>query len=131
LAARLEARGVPAAAGGRLVRVALPAPTADAVATAQRAVAAVEVPAAVVVAGPRDDALDALLVLQDAVVLAVRDSPDSPLVRLAASGLADVAVPVVTVVAPPGPARHLVGAGVLTPPSLRGALEPALALSRA
>ena len=91
LAARLEARGLTAAGGGRVVRVSLPAPGAEAVATAQRAVAAVDVMTAVVLAGAREDDFDALLSLQDAVVLVLRDPVESPLVRLAVSGLASVA----------------------------------------
>ena len=68
-AARLEARGVTALAGGRLVGVPLPGPAAEAVAVCQRAAAALGIATAVALAGPRDDDLDALLALQDAVVL--------------------------------------------------------------
>jgi hypothetical protein len=131
LAARLDARGLAAVAGGRLVRVSLPAPGAQAVATAQRAVAAVDVPAAVVLAGPREDEFDALLTLQDAVVLVPREPVESCLVRLAVSGLAEVAGPVVTVSPPSGPVRALATAGLVAPPALRSALAPALvALAR-
>ena len=127
LAARLEARGLTAVGGGRLVRVSLPAPGAEAVATAQRAVAAVDVRTAVVLAAAREDELDALLWLQDAVVLVLREPVESPLVRLAVSGLVDAAGPVVTVSAPSGPDRALATAGLVTPPVLRSALAPALA----
>jgi hypothetical protein len=127
LAARLEARGLTAVGGGRLVRVALPAPGAEAVAAAQRAVAAVDVTTAVVLAGAREDELDALLALQDAVVLVLREPLESPLVKLAVSGLADVAGPVVTVSAPSGLDRALATAGLAAPPVLRSALAPALA----
>ena len=127
LAARLEARGVTALAGGRLVGVPLPGPAAEAVAVSQRAVAAAGVATAVVLAGPRDDDLDALLVLQDAVVLVLREPVESPLVRLAISGLANAAGPVVTVAAPSGPGRGLATAGLVAPPALRSALAPALA----
>jgi hypothetical protein len=126
LAARLEARGVTALACGRLVGVPLPGPAAEAVAVSQRAVAAARVATAVVLAGPRDDDLDALLALQDAVVLVLRDAPDSPLVRLAVAGLAATPAPVVTVPAPSGPARALAASGLVAPRALRSALEPAL-----
>ena len=126
LVARLEARGVTALAGGRLVGVPLPGPAAEAVATSQRAVAAVDVTTAVVLAGPRDDDLDTLLALQDAVVLVTARAADSPLVRLAVAGLAETAAPVVTVPAPSGPVRALASAGLVALPALRAALGPAL-----
>ena len=110
-----------------MVRVSLPAPGAEAVATAQRAAAAVDVTTAVVLAAAREDELDALLSLQDAVVLVLREPVESPLVRLAVSGLADAAGPVVTVSAPSGPDRALATAGLVAPPALRSALAPALA----
>jgi hypothetical protein len=127
LAARLRARGLTAAAGGRLVRAPLPAPAAEAVAAAQRAVAAAGVASAIALAGPREDDLDVLLSLQDAVLLVLRDAADSPLARLAVSGLADLGVSVVTVASPSGPARELAAGGLLALPTLRAGLEPALA----
>jgi hypothetical protein len=125
LAARLEARGVTALARGRLVGVPLPRPAAEAVAVSQRAVAAVDVATAVVLAGPRDDDLDVLLALQDAVVLVLREAADSPLVRLAVAGLAETLAPVVTVPAPSGPVGALAASGLMALPALRAALEPA------
>jgi hypothetical protein len=127
LAARLEGRGVTALAGGRLVGVSLPGPAAEAVAAAQRAVAAVDAATAVVLAGPRHDDLDALLALQDAVVLVLREPADSPLVRLALAGLAHTPAPVVTVPAPSGPVGALAAAGLTVLPALRATLAPALA----
>ena len=130
VAARLEARGVRALAAGRLVGVPLPGPAAEAVAVSQRAAAAVDTATAVVLAGPRDDDLDALLALQDAVVLVTARAADSPLVRLAVAGLAETPAPVVTVPAPSGPVRALAGAGLIALPALRSALEPALLCPR-
>jgi hypothetical protein len=126
LAARLEARSVTALAGGRLVSVPLPGPAAEAVAVSQRAVAVAGVATAVVLAGPRDDDLDALLALQDAVVLVPREAADSALVRLAIAGLAETPAPVVTMAAPSGPVRVLAAAGLIALPAFRSALEPAL-----
>jgi hypothetical protein len=130
-AARLEARGVTAFAGGRLVGVPLPGPAAEAVAVCQRAAAAAGIATAVALAGPRDDDLDALLALQDAVVLVTARAADSPLVRLAVAGLSDTPAPVVTVPAPSAPVCALAAAGLVAPPALRSALEPALACRRA
>ena len=130
LAARLEARGVTALAGGRLVGVPLPGPAAEAVAVSQRAVAAAGVATAVVLAGPRDDDLDALLALQDAVVLVTARAADSALVRLAVAGLAETPAPVATVPAPSGPVRALAAAGLIALPALRSALAPALLCPR-
>jgi hypothetical protein len=126
LAARLESRGVTAVAGGRLVGVPLPGAAAEAVAASQRAVAAVDGATAVVLAAPRDDDFDALLALQDAVVLVLREPSDSPLVRLALGGLADLPAPVVTVPAPSGAVRELAAAGLMALPALRASLAPAL-----
>jgi hypothetical protein len=126
LAARLGARGLTAVPSGRLARVGLPADPTVAVAAAQRAVAAADVPAAVAVAGPRGDELDALLVLQDAVVLALRTPADDPLVRVATAGLAELGVPVAAVRAPVGLARKLATAGLVSSPALRAALQQAL-----
>jgi hypothetical protein len=131
LAGRLAARGLRAAASGRLARVALPADPAQAVAAAQRAVAAADVPSAVAVAGPRDEELDALLVLHDAIVLALRTPADDPLARAATSGLAHLGVPVVTVRAPPGLAPRLAAAGLIAATGLRAALMPAVEAVRA
>ena len=85
---------------------------------------------AVALAGPRDDDLDALLALQDAVVLVTARAADSPLVRLAVAGLAETPAPVVTVPAPSAPVCALAAAGVIAPPALRSALEPALSCPR-
>jgi hypothetical protein len=130
LAARLEARGVAAVASGRLVRGALPRDPPEAVAAAQRAVAAAGVPAAVALTGPRSDDLDALLVLHDAVVLALRAPSGDPLARAATAGLAHLGVPVAAVRAPGGLSRPLATAGVLSSPSLRVAVRPALDAAR-
>jgi hypothetical protein len=89
-------------------------------------VAAARVTAAVALTGPRDEDLEAIFALPDAVVLVVREPAGSPLVRLAQAGLAEVAVPVVTLAPPTGLARGLATAGLLAPPALRSRVLPAL-----
>ncbi len=122
LARRLAGRGLDCAARGRLVVVDLPAGADEAVAAARRAAAAADVACAVVVAGPRDDGVDALLALNDALVLASRDGPDAPLLRLAADGLSRIGPPLVRVTPPSGATRHLALAGLVALPALRASL---------
>src|SRR4051794_34782296 len=81
LAARLQARGLQAVAGGRLAWLAL---GADELPLAERATGAVDVPSVIAVTGPRTAAADALLGDQDFVVLVT--GPDDP------PGLRDLAV---------------------------------------
>jgi hypothetical protein len=85
LAARLDRRGLPAAARGRVVTVALPPAPEEARAAAERTLAAVDdLPLVVLVAGPRPSALDPLLATLDRLV--VVPAPDAP------PGLSDLAV---------------------------------------
>jgi hypothetical protein len=90
LVAGLQARGVAAVARGRLAWVALDRPD---VALARRALAAVDVPAVVAVAGPRSPATDELLSEQDQIVLVVPTDGDPRLTELARTGLAEYDVP--------------------------------------
>lgn len=126
LARRLESRGLDSVPHGRMVRVALPEPPAEAVSAAQRAAAAAPVACAVVLAGPREDELDALFSLQDAIVLVVRAGPGSPLVRLAVEGLHGAGAAVAALSPPTGVARQLALAGIAALPALRTELAPAL-----
>jgi hypothetical protein len=110
--------------------VALPAPVAEAVAAAQRAVVAGPVPAGIALAGSREADLDALLALQDAVVFVVDRDANPALVRLARADLAGCPCPVLCVAPAGRPARDLALAGVLAAPSLRSQLLPALEVVR-
>jgi hypothetical protein len=92
LTARLQARGLPAVARGRLTWLAL---GADQLPLAARAVAAVDVPAVIAVTGPRTEASDDLLAEQDLVVLVVGTDAEPGLESLALAGLEHCAAPVV------------------------------------
>ena len=90
LAASLAECGHRAWASGRLAFVALPDDAADAAAAAGRAAgAAGRAPCVLVVAGPRPSAIDALLAVQDGVVIAAPEADGADLGALAASGLAE------------------------------------------
>jgi hypothetical protein len=127
LAARLSARGIGASARGRLAWVALPRDDRPAAAAAVQAGAAVDVPLAVALAGPRTPALDALLADQDLIVVVV-DDLDGPLGRLALASLAGFGA--LTVASRPlrGPARLAALAGF---GGLRSLDEPLRAAVRA
>jgi hypothetical protein len=85
LAERLDRRGLPARARGRVVMVALPPAPVEARAAIERTLAAIgDVPLVVLVAGPRPPALDPLLAALDRLV--VVPAPDAP------PGLGDLAV---------------------------------------
>jgi hypothetical protein len=85
LAERLDRRGLPARARGRVVTVAVPPEPVAARAAVERTLAAVEeAPVVVLVAGPRPPALDPLLAGLDRLV--VVPAPDAP------PGLGDLAV---------------------------------------
>src|SRR4051794_39712690 len=120
-------RALSCAPTGPLARVALPAAPADAVATARRAAAAAPTACAVALSGPRDADLDALLALQDAVVLVARAGADSTLVRLALAGLTAMGPPATAVAPPTGISRRLGLAGVAVLPRLRAEIGDALA----
>lgn len=118
LATSLRGRDVPAVAGGRVVRATLPADPDEAVASAERVYAATDAPVVLVIAGPRTDAIDALLARQDALVVAsdpVVADPD-PVAELAARRLAELGPPVETLSpALPPLTRALATAGIAAP----------------
>jgi hypothetical protein len=116
-ARRLAARGCDTAASGRLVRVALPEPSAHAAASAQRAVAATDGAVAICLAGPRTPELDVLFTLADAVLLAHRPGEPRALTRLAEAGLERLGVPVTTCEAALGPSARLLATAGLTGPA--------------
>jgi hypothetical protein len=109
LAARLNARNLPASARGRLAWARLPIAPDDAVLSARRVGAALEVPLVVALAGPRDDAIEALLAEQELIVV-VTPEPDGALARLAIASLEPPAV--ASSPLPSGPARLLALAGL-------------------
>lgn len=126
-AAALRSRGLEATAGGRLVYLELPAEPIQAAAALARAEAAARAPAVLVVAGPRTDELDRVLVEQDLLVVLGRDD-DAPTARLVAESLAELGRPIVVCPSAPGRlagALALVGlgGGALCRPTLGPALE--------
>ena len=108
LAARLTARGLPAAPRGRLAVLTLEDHPVAAAVAAQRAAGALEVPLVTVIAGPRCDVIEGVLAEQDLVVVACAE-PDGPLARLAVSGCSAAAL--ACAAPPPGPARWLARSG--------------------
>ena len=90
LATRLSAHDLPATAGGRLARLALPADPAAAVAAVRRASAMVEAPLVTALTGARPAELDDLVAEHDVAVVVA--DPDSPLARAALARLSAHAV---------------------------------------
>jgi hypothetical protein len=86
-AVALRADGHIAQAAGRLVRIALPPAGDDAVAVVREAVAPTGYPTVLVVAGPRGEALGALLAEQDVTLLVQRPGGDPELEALTVAGL--------------------------------------------
>ncbi len=82
----LQARDLRASAAGRVVRVELPAEPEAAIASAARAEATTDAPMVVVVAGPREAAIDRLLAEHELLLIAAGDDGD-PLVDLAHDSL--------------------------------------------
>jgi hypothetical protein len=121
LATSLRTRDVPVVAAGRVVRATLPADPAEAVAGAERVYAATDAPVVLVIAGPRTEAIDAMLARQDALLVAsdrIGAKPD-PVAELAARRLAGLGPPVETLTpALPPLTRALATAGIAAP-SLR------------
>jgi hypothetical protein len=120
-AATLADRALVAVASGRLVRVALAADEAAAVA-AVRDVAEVlaEVPRVLAVGGPRGRDLEALLAEEEALVLATRPGADGTLVELASAELDRLGPAVAVAELPPAPvAAALARAGVTLVAPLR------------
>ncbi len=112
LARSLGARGHAATTSGRLVFVAVQ----DA-ATARRALAAAPGPSVLVVAGPRDAPMDAVLRAQDRVLVA--DVGDEGIAALAEARLAADGVSAARCVVPSGLAGRLAAVGAHVPGRLR------------
>lgn len=123
----LAGRGIDAAATGSLVRTVLPDTPDEAVATAERALAAAVAPSILVLAGPRPEILDELLLAQDAIVVAAEPDADRCVVELAVATL-DRRHPAVSVCSLPlGPlGRALAAAGVTAPLGAARPLAPVL-----
>ncbi len=125
-ASLLRERGHAAVATGRVVRVRLADGPEEAAAEATRAAAAcAKTPIALVLAGPREASVDALLARHDRVLVASA-GPDVATADLAATMLA-ASVPTRTIAVPPAPAARLAAAtGVAASRAMREALAPAL-----
>jgi hypothetical protein len=130
LAERLAARGLSAAARGRLVTVALPASDVEARAAADRAMAAAgDAPVVLVLAGARPPALDPLLAAVDRVVLVPPAEAPSGLEALALTAAAHLgrSTAILRLPRTGSATNHLLSAtGLSLSPSLRGAATRAL-----
>jgi stage V sporulation protein SpoVS len=127
LAASMHARGLDAAATGRLVLVRLDDDPRTAVAGAERAAAAAgAAPIVTAICGPRDPAFDALLEAQDCAIVVARDVPDE-VRRLAVAALGPRAVAVSPLAAVSDWAAR---AGVWASPAVRRALADVQAVLR-
>ena len=125
VASALTARGHEARAAGRLAVVRLSSSCEEAAAQALRVSAAAgPAPTVLALAGPRSAAFDALLAMQDLVVVAVAPASDAALARLATAGLERS---LTCAVAPATPGRALAAAGLALLPSMRRALAAPLA----
>jgi len=125
VAAALRARGHDATATGRLAVVRLSACGEEAASQALRVGAAAgAAPTVLAIGGPRTAAFDALLAMQDLVVVAVAPEADASLARLASAGLERA----LTWALPPAdPGRALAAAGLVLLPSARRALAAPVA----
>jgi hypothetical protein len=127
LAARLRTNGVEATPSLGLVRVTLPDAPPEAAALAERAMTAAPSPVTLALAGARVPEIDALLRLQDVIVLACRPDEEPALAHIARASLSALGAPVVACQVPAGlPARALAMAGARVPGGWRGALWPAV-----
>jgi len=123
----LAGRGIEAAASGTLVRVVLPEPPGQAAALAHRAMGAAAAPGVLILAGPRPESLDELLLRQDAIVVAADSEADGALVDLAVASLADRHPAVRPCTLALGPvARGLASAGLTAPFGAGRVLAPML-----
>jgi hypothetical protein len=123
----LGARGIDATATGSLVRAVLPGNPEEAVASAERALAAAAAPAVLVLAGPRPEIFDELLLAQDAIVVAADPDADRRVVDLAVATL-NARHPAVSACSLPlGPVgRTLAAAGATAPLGATRPLAPVL-----
>jgi hypothetical protein len=123
----LGARGIDATATGSVVRAVLPGNPEEAVASAERALAAAAAPAVLVLAGPRPEILDELLLAQDAIVVAADPDADRRVVDLAVASL-NARHPAVSACSLPlGPVgRALAAAGATAPLGATRPLAPVL-----
>jgi hypothetical protein len=112
LMAALSAHGLEAVAAGRLVRLVLPGDSRDAAVAGHRAAVVASGPTVHALAGPRDEAVDGLLAVQDGLVLAA--SAEDPVAELAQASLAGLGPPVCSCRPVRGPAVWLAAAGVPT-----------------
>ena len=116
LAARLTARGLPAAARGRLAWLRVDDHPVAAAVAVRRAAGALDVPLVAVLGGPRCEVIEGLIEEQDLVL--VVGEPDGPLVRLAVGSCAGAAV--AHGACAPGPPRWLALAGLAGAHGLTG-----------
>ena len=117
LAARLTARGLPAAARGRLAWLRVDDHPVAAAVAVRRAAGALDVPLVAVLGGPRCEVIEGLIDEQD-LVLVVAGEPDGPLAQLAVDSCACAAV--AHGACAPGPARWLALAGLAGAHGLAG-----------
>jgi hypothetical protein len=126
LAAAAAGLGLEARASGRIARILLPADTTAAASAGQR-LTALDAPTAIVLAGPRDEAIDRLLVAQDAVVVLRRPEDSHNLVALTLEGLPAPARALAVTRPRAGPAAWWTASlGLGLAPSLHRALTSAL-----
>ena len=124
LVTSMQARGLDAAASGRLVLVRLDEDPHVAAAEAARAAAAAgEAPVVTAICGPRDPAFDDLLAHQDVTMIAAGDAPEE-LLRLGVAALGDHAVAAATL---PTASAWLARAGLWATPAARRAIAVARA----
>jgi hypothetical protein len=127
LAARLDAHGLAAQATGRLATLRLSDCPRSAAAEVERATGITRAPVVLALAGPRDPDIDALLRVQDVIVLACRHDDDPTVADMAAASLSGLPAPVLTCQASCGAAgRVLALAGATAPGALGRALAPAV-----
>jgi hypothetical protein len=124
LVTSMQARGLDAAASGRLVLVRLDEDPHVAAAEAARAAAAAgEAPVVTAICGPRDPAFDDLLAHQDVTMIAAGDAPEE-LLRLGVAALGDRTVAAATL---PAASAWLARAGLWATPAARRTVAKARA----
>ena len=124
LAASLRARGLEAEARGRLAVVRLPDDPAEPATTTARALAAAGALPAVIAVARRSEDVDALLVAQDATLVALGPGTEPALAELALAGATELTPRAAAVSLAFDPlVRTLVLAGAWTPRAIRHAVE--------